>query len=643
MQSLPGPIAVLGAGGFIGSNMAFQLLKVRSDVYACGINLNESWRLSYLPEEIQSKNFIHFDITDPGLVDSLFKSLKPQTIFNFCAHGAYEHQRNAERMNQVNVQGLQKLLKAMTAHPVRAFVNAGTSSEYGLNSAGPKEDSELKPNSDYALSKVAGSELIKYFGKQRGVPAIHLRLYSVYGPWEDPGRLIPKMIEFGLNGEFPPLVGPETGRDFVYIDDALRACTRAAVHLCSQKSGEIVNVGTGAETKISEVTQAMAELLPIEGRPHYGSMRQRHWDVTKWYANVTKLQQYLGWKPSIGFQDGLKATLEWEKKFRLRNGTKKNSAAFQEFKKISAVIACYKDAEAIPIMYRRLVETLTKCSVDYELIFVNDASPMEDRRVIWELVDQDPRVIGVDHSRNFGSQSAFRSGMELATGGAVVFLDGDLQDPPELIESFIEKWREGFDVIYGERIKRDTGLFMGWMYPAFYRLFRALADIPVPLDAGDFSLVDRKVVDQILGMRERDFFLRGIRAWVGYRQIGVPYHRPERPFGRSTNSFLKNIWWAKKGIFSFSSKPLDYIERLGLSVFVLSLILGLFYLGYYFFGGNHAPKGITTLIILILGLGGLQILSIGILGEYIRKIVEEVKARPHFIRTEVYRHGKTSR
>ena len=179
-------------------------------------------------------------------------------------------------------------------------------------------------------------------------------------------------------------------------------------------------------------------------------------------------------------------------------------------RKISAIIACYKDAQAIPIMAERLTQTFRKIEVDYEIIFVNDGSPDDTQPVLEQLAAADPHIKGITHSRNFGSQSAFTSGMKLATGGACVLLDGDLQDPPELIESFYEKWCEGYEVVYGIRIKREMPTVTEFGYKAFYRLFQSLAYVRVPLDAGDFSLIDRSVVQVLNKLPERDRFLRGL-------------------------------------------------------------------------------------------------------------------------------------
>lgn len=303
-------------------------------------------------------------------------------------------------------------------------------------------------------------------------------------------------------------------------------------------------------------------------------------------------------------------------------------------KKLSAIIACYKDGQAIPIMHERLTNVFHKLGVDYEIIFVNDGSPDNSTEVIKDLSQKDSNILGIVHSRNFGSQSAFYSGMAKSTGDAVVLLDGDLQDPPELIEDFYKKWQQGYEVVYGNRVKREATLFLRTAYKLFYRLFSKLAYVKIPLDAGDFSLIDRQVVNQLLNLPEKDLFVRGLRAWVGFKQIGIPYVRPERMFGKTTNNLLKNIRWAKKGIFSFSYEPLEFIFYLALLTFVIAVVGIIFYLITYFINPN-APKGSTTIIILILFFSSIQLLSISIIGEYLGRIFEEVKNRPKYIVREI--------
>ena len=299
--------------------------------------------------------------------------------------------------------------------------------------------------------------------------------------------------------------------------------------------------------------------------------------------------------------------------------------------KLSAIIACYRDAPAVPMMHERLTAVFKKLGVDYEIIFVNDCSPDNAREVLTELAARDKKVGVINHSRNFGSQSAFTSGMQIATGDAVVLLDGDLQDPPELIESFFWKWKEGYDVVYGVRVKRDATLFLQLAYKAFYRVFRAAAYVPLPLDAGDFSLLDRRVVEALNSLPENNRFVRGLRAWVGFKQTGVPYTRPERAFGRTTNSLLKNMGWARKAILSFSYAPLELISVLALVVVGLSLIGIVWQVAVRLLFPHIVPSGFSTLIVLILFVGGVQMLCISIIGSYLSHIYDEVKRRPPFI------------
>jgi polyisoprenyl-phosphate glycosyltransferase len=303
----------------------------------------------------------------------------------------------------------------------------------------------------------------------------------------------------------------------------------------------------------------------------------------------------------------------------------------QPQRKLSAIIACYRDAPAVPIMHERLTAVFKRIGVDYEIIFVNDASPDNAREVLTALAERDAHVVVINHSRNFGSQSAFTSGMRIATGHAVVLLDGDLQDPPELIEAFYQKWLSGYEVVYGERIQRQATWFLQVAYKAFYRVFRSASYVPIPLDAGDFSLIDRRVVDALNALPENNRFMRGLRAWVGFRQAGVPYVRPERMFGRTTNSLLKNLGWARKAILSFSYAPLDLITWLALGTVGFSFLAIVLQVLARLFFPHLAPPGFTMMFVFFLFLGGIQLLCLSIIGSYLAHIYDEVKRRPPYI------------
>jgi polyisoprenyl-phosphate glycosyltransferase len=299
--------------------------------------------------------------------------------------------------------------------------------------------------------------------------------------------------------------------------------------------------------------------------------------------------------------------------------------------RLSAVIACYRDAQAVPHMYGRLVRAFAQIGADYEIIFVNDGSPDNARDVLADLAAEDSRVVVINHARAFGSQSAFTSGMRLATGDGVILLDGDLQDPPELIPELVARWQEGYDVVYGQRIKRKAPFLMRHAYKAFYRVFKRLSYVDIPLDAGDFSLIDRRVVDAINDLPEKHRFIRGLRAWVGYRQIGVPYVRPERMFGRTTNSLRKNLGWARRAIVSFSYLPLDLITGLAMAVVAVAALALVGELAVRIIDPHSAPKGLTTVIVVILFIGGIQLLCLAIIGSYLAHMYEEVKGRPPFV------------
>lgn len=630
---LKGPIFVIGASGFIGANLFYSLSALRDDVYAISRNPQKSWRLA----GVDAAKIINLDITDYSKVLDIVSEYRPATVFNLSAYGAYSRQTDSEKIHLTNYIGTLNILKSLSDVGCSAYVQAGTSSEYGLNCAGPNEKSELIPNSDYAVSKVSAGYLIKYYGRIHNLPAINMRLYSVYGPWEERDRLIPTLISHGLRGKFPYFTDKNISRDFVYVDDCTAAMVKTASTACVTNPGESINIASGVKTTIEDIALLSKKMFDIPDAPVFGSMQNRKWDLTEWYGDPALAERLIGWKSKTSFAEGLMHTINWEKE-----NANKTQLVFipEKEKKISAIVACYKDNQSIPILYEELTKVFKKVKYDYEIIFVNDSSPYNDEHVIAELCNKDNHVIGISHSRNFGSQSAFVSGMELSSGDAVVLLDGDGQDPPAIISEFVSKWEEGNDVVYGQRIKRKAPLYMQLFYKLFYRVFRKLSEVSIPVDAGDFSLIDKKVVEHILKFSEKDIFLRGLRAWVGFKQIGVPYVRPERLFGVSTNSFWKNFWWAKKGIFSFSKKPLQYIQTIGLIVFLLTGALSVFYIVQYIINPPTDAKGIPTVILLMLGLGGIQLISISILGDYVGKVVDEVKDRPRFIRSSITYNGK---
>jgi polyisoprenyl-phosphate glycosyltransferase len=637
IKRMRGPLLVLGASGFVGANLLKTLLRYREDVYGTVFH-TPAWRL----EDVPLKHILQADLLVDENLDHLFKTLEPKTIFNCVAYGAYSFETQSDWIYQTNFNLTAKLLHRLSADNLACYVHSGSSSEYGDKASGPGEDELPEPNSDYAVSKVAVANLIHYFGKKKALPCANLRLYSIYGPLEDSSRLIPTVVREGLEGKYPQFVNPEISRDFVYVEDACEAFVDAAVNLKPSDYGESFNIGSGQKTTIREVAKTAGEVFKLPGKPAFESLPDRKWDVTNWFANPKKAKSHLGWETKVSFKDGLQKTKEWVESLPDREKYRLSSKQYGLDGKysISAIAACYKDGQAIPIMYKRLKEVFEKIKVDYEIIFVNDNSPDDSEAVIAEISRHDRRVTGISHSRNFGSQSAFRSGMEIATKNACVLLDGDLQDPPEVIEQFVEKWKQGYDVVFGRRVKRQASWLMQFSYKAFYWVFNKFSYLPIPRDAGDFSLIDRRAVEAILQFPERDFFLRGVRAYVGFKQTGVNYSRPERLFGVTTNNFFKNVEWAKKGILSFSYTPLSVLSTCGVLLFGLTIILGIVQLVLHILFPDAAPKGITTVLLAILFFGSVNLFALAVVGEYIAKIFEEVKQRPHFVRRAMIKNGE---
>ncbi|MDP1728145.1 MAG: NAD-dependent epimerase/dehydratase family protein [Bacteroidota bacterium] len=627
---LQGPIVVFGAGGFIGANLVRTILAYRNDVFAVTSKPFVPWRLDDIPH----KHILHCNINKKDQVHKLFEENQFRTIFDLVAYGAYSKQDDVDLIYETNVLGFLNILETASRFSINAYIHAGSSSEYGLNASAPKENDPLMPNSHYAVTKVGAAHMIKFYGTLKEMPVTNLRYYSIYGPYEEPDRLIPKLIDAGMEGHFPPLVQPDISRDFVYIDDAILATLLACTHIQIIK-GQSINIASNKKTTIRDIASVIKKIFNIPEEPHWGDMANRKWDLKEWYGDAALAKELLGWESETSLKDGLTQTWQWQKNYA-RPLYEKKLIQDKIKHKLSAVIACYKDAEAIPFMYERLTKVFQKLFVDYEIIFVNDCSPDNTVEVLQKIVNEDDHVIAIEHSRNFGSQSAFLSGMEISTGDGVILLDGDMQDPPELIEKFYEEYVKGFDVIYGRRVAREGNQTLVSFYKLFYRLFRKVSYVPMPLDAGDFALMDRKVVNELIKMPETDQFLRGLRAWVGFKQTGVDYIRPERMFGVTTNNMRKNISWARKAIFSFSYVPLELMTYLGWSLTLLSFIAILLQIIFYFvMPGN--PHGITSIIVLILFFGGLNMLALSILGEYQAKILEETKRRPKFIRRNILR------
>lgn len=301
---------------------------------------------------------------------------------------------------------------------------------------------------------------------------------------------------------------------------------------------------------------------------------------------------------------------------------------------LTLVVPVFNEVETLAEFHRRASAVLQQCGGAYEIIFVDDGSGDGSLDELRRLASVDPHVRVVSFSRNFGHQTAVTAGLNYSSGAAAVVIDGDLQDPPELIPDLLSRWREGYQVVYAIRRKRKESWFKRVAYNLFYRLLHRLAYVNMPLDAGDFAIMDRRVVDLLNEMPERNRFVRGIRAWVGFRQIGVEYDRHPRFAGESKYPFVKLVRLAYDGVISYSFLPLRMATELGFLISIVSFAsIATLIVRKIFFGINLV--GWTSTIVTILFLGGVQLISIGILGEYVGRIFDEVKRRPLYVVKEV--------
>ena len=306
----------------------------------------------------------------------------------------------------------------------------------------------------------------------------------------------------------------------------------------------------------------------------------------------------------------------------------------------SVVIPVLDEELIIPELVRRVENAISKLDSKYEIIIIDDGSVDRTWNEIKKITEKNERIKALRLSRNFGQHYAISAGLENAKGEWVIVMDGDLQDPPEIIKDFYDKWQEGYNIVYGVRNKREVTFVLQFLYKAFYFIFNKVASFKVPVNAGDFSLIDRESVNEILEFKEFDIFLRAIRAYIGGKQIGIPYFRPERMFGKSTNNFLKNLGWATKGILNVSRVPLSLISFVSAILFGIGLIGTLSLLILTVYGRvNLNFEIIAVILILNIFLSLAAIISVAVTGEYVGRILEETKHRPRFLVASYVKSG----
>ncbi|MEO0895727.1 MAG: glycosyltransferase family 2 protein [Bacteroidota bacterium] len=314
---------------------------------------------------------------------------------------------------------------------------------------------------------------------------------------------------------------------------------------------------------------------------------------------------------------------------------------------ISIVIPIYNEEENLEMLYKRITDSAPSWKDDYEVVLVDDGSSDASAEMMRGIAQRDKHFRIISLSRNFGHQAAISAGIKVAKGDAVIVMDGDLQDPPEELHRFLDKWREGYHVVYAIRTKRKEGFFKRTAYKTFYRLLGQISDIDIPLDSGDFCVMDRKVVDVLnKAMTEQNRFVRGLRAYSGFKQVGVEYERQARFAGEVKYTFRKLMRLALDGIFDFSTFPLRLATYLGFIISIPSFLAGVFFIvhrifNFKIFGFSPTDTpGLASLAVGMFFLGGVMLIILGIIGEYIGRIYYEVKNRPFYIIAEEFSQNK---
>jgi glycosyltransferase involved in cell wall biosynthesis len=315
----------------------------------------------------------------------------------------------------------------------------------------------------------------------------------------------------------------------------------------------------------------------------------------------------------------------------------------RKLEKLSIVSIFFNEEENVSYFFEQLTTALSREVLNIEFICVENGSLDSTYALLRSAAEKDSRVRIVKLSRNFGYQNGYTAGIENVSpdSSAVVLIDGDVQDPPEVICEFIRKWEAGYDVVYGVRTKRRGNFVKRAFYKLYYRILTRLTDFDLPKDAGEFGLIDRKVWKELCLLPEGNRLIRGLRAWVGFRQTGVEYTRDERRFGKTKFSIIKMVSLAADGIFSFSGKPLRLTSLIGLGMFLVSLV-GIAYFFFWKMFSHIEIPGYASTNIIVLMIGGIQLVCLGIIGEYIKRIFDEVKGRPKYVIDEVFQHPAKS-
>jgi polyisoprenyl-phosphate glycosyltransferase len=633
-------IFITGAGGFIGSALTDRLVREGHEVH---VLLRPGGRYQRL-SGIRNQLVVHEGtVNRADLLNNIVKRVQPERIFHLAATGLQGHD-NTDSIRETNILGTMNLLRSTESVSYRSLIHVGSGIEYGHHETAIPEGTPARPAGEYATSKAAAT-MLALAEAQRGKPVTVVRIFQAYGPGELQHRLVPSCFLAMMRGQQPEIAHPEYLRDFVYIDDIVELLIRASE--CEAARGAILHAATGNETCLADVVKLMKSIAGYEQpaiAPDTESVRQpgRNPGPVHYCGSVSRTTQLTGWKPRTDLRQGLEQTWNWlqnlpddrtnhEESARNRRtyhatgrvalGWRAGNVA-DNTGMLSLIVPVFNEEEVLESTARTLNQLLESLHRPYEVIIVDNGSIDQTPEIAATICQQDRHWKYIRLSRNFGYQNSITAGMLASVGDAVMVIDVDLQDPPELIPVFLKHWESGYDVVYGIRERRIGESWLRiWPTMLAMRLITWMSDdIKLPAHSGDFRLISARVREALRQLPETNRYTRGIIHWLGFRQIGVPYTRRGRVLGTSKVNWRYLIDFTFNAIVNWSVRPLRIFSLGGAAILGICCILGIL--------GLSGAISFGLIETLLLFNAGFLSCGIGVLGEYIAKIHHESKRRP---------------
>lgn len=673
-------VLVTGGAGYIGSHVCKALANTgMTPVAFDNLSTGHRWAVKWGPLFVG-------DVGSAADLDKALTKYNPIAAIHLAGSAiASESVTDPGKYYQNNVLTSLCLLDALRRHGVGLLVFSSSCAVYGAPEIEAiDEKTALNPINPYGRSKLIVEDALRDFGRAYDFRSVALRYFNAAGADHDAEigevhdpetHAIPNALR-AASGEIPyfELFGTDYEspdgtcvRDYIHVTDLANAHIAALTYLREGGKSIALNLGGGKGCSVKEILSAVERTTGIDVAVRESPRRPG--DAAVLVADPKLASDVLRFTPEYTDIDTIVETAwRWHQSFTLRNSRHEAARSLEDTIRpssqvqgdlktrrsgavdLSVVVPCFNERDVIKITHARLCDVLGRIeNIRLEIIYVDDGSNDGTDQIVRELVDSGTNAKLICLSRNFGHQPAISAGLANSNGDVVAVMDADLQDPPETVVEMLEKWREGFDIVYGVRAQRKESTVKRLAYSWYYRMWRALSNVEIPLDAGDFSLMDRRVVELLNNLPEKNRFLRGLRAWSGFRQIGLTYERRAREAGQSKYSVFKLLRLAFDGIFNFSTTPLTGVFFTGLITAALSSIgLVLIFIQRIFnisiFGVSPGDiPGFALLALIILFLGGIQIFSIGIVGEYVGRIYQEVKGRPSYIIRSVHTRSGSNR